>query len=100
MYGSDPQITAGQVLRAFRHDELHLFLGAAFTTVGLISAAFAFLGRKFDSMLFWLALFAIFYGQRLWLESGFLYLLVPRSLLYDRLIIACNYSVPVPAFFY
>jgi phosphoserine phosphatase RsbU/P len=100
MYGSDPQITAGQVLRALRHDELHLFLGAAFTTVGLISAAFAFLGRKFDSMLFWLALFAIFYGQRLWLESGFLYLLVPRSLLYDRLIIACNYIVPVPAFFY
>ena len=52
MYADDPQLTASQVLRTFHHDELFLFLGAAFTTLGLMSAAFSFLQRKFDAMLF------------------------------------------------
>ena len=70
MYLPDSQLTASQVLRTFHHDEFYLFLGAAFTALGLVSIAFAFLSRKFDAMLFWLALFAILYGQRLWLQSG------------------------------
>ncbi|WP_433966285.1 PP2C family protein-serine/threonine phosphatase [Tunturiibacter gelidiferens] len=100
MYVSDPQLTASQVLRTFHHDELYLFLGAAFTAVGLVSIAFAFLGRKFDAMLFWLALFAIFYGQRLWLQLGLLTLIIPPSHFFDNLRAIGNYLVPIPAFFY
>ncbi len=100
MYAADPQLTASQVLRTFHHDELYLFLGAAFTTLGLMSAAFSFLQRKFDAMLFWLALFAILYGQRLWLQIDFLSLLVPPSDFFRNLRIASNYLVPIPAFFY
>jgi sigma-B regulation protein RsbU (phosphoserine phosphatase) len=100
MYAGDPQLTASQVLKAFHHDELYLFLGAAFTTLGLMSAAFSFLQRKFDAMLFWLALFAILYGQRLWLQSDLLTMMVPPSLFFDRLKESSNYLVPIPAFFY
>jgi sigma-B regulation protein RsbU (phosphoserine phosphatase) len=100
MYVSDPQLTASQVLRTFHHDELYLFLGAAFTALGLLSVAFAFLSRKFDAVLFWLALFAILYGQRLWLQSGLLQLMIPPSLFFDKLRASANYLVPIPAFFY
>jgi len=100
MYVGDPQLTASQVLRTFRHDELYLFLGAAFTSVGIVSIAFAFLGRKFDAMLFWLALFAIFYGQRLWLNQGFIQLMIPPSNFFYSLRAVLTYLVPVPAFFY
>ena len=100
MYPPDPQLTASQVLRTFHHDELYLFLGAAFTTLGLMSAAFSFLRRKFDAMLFWLALFAILYGQRLWLQSGLLSLMVPPSIFFSSLKDSSNYLVPIPAFFY
>jgi sigma-B regulation protein RsbU (phosphoserine phosphatase) len=100
MYAADPQLTASQVLRTFHHDELYLFLGSAFTTFGLMSAAFSFLRRKFDPVLFWLALFAILYGQRLWLQSGLLTLMVPPSTFFDSLKDSGNYLVPIPAFFY
>ncbi len=100
MLPADPQLTASQVLRTFHHDEFYLFLGAAFTALGLVSIAFAFLSRKFDAMLFWLALFAILYGQRLWLQSGLLALMVPPSLFFASLRESSNYLVPIPAFFY
>jgi phosphoserine phosphatase RsbU/P len=100
MYGSDPQLTASQVLRTFHHDEFYIFLGAAFTTFGLISVAFAFLSRKFDAMLFWLGLFAIMYGQRMWLDLRFLALMIPPSVFFDSLRAAVTYLVPIPAFFY
>jgi sigma-B regulation protein RsbU (phosphoserine phosphatase) len=100
MYAPDSQLTASQVLRTFHHDEFYLFLGAAFTALGLVSIAFAFLSRKFDAMLFWLALFAILFGQRLWLQSDLLALLVPPSLFFDSLRSSANYIVPIPAFFY
>jgi sigma-B regulation protein RsbU (phosphoserine phosphatase) len=66
----------------------------------LISAAFSFLQRKFDAMLFWLALFAILYGQRLWLQSNLLSLMVPPTIFFSSLKDSCNYLVPIPAFFY
>jgi phosphoserine phosphatase RsbU/P len=100
MYVGDPQLTAGQVLRTFQRDELYLFLGAAFTSVGLVSMAFAFLSRKFDAVLFWLALFAIFYGTRLWLNTSFLRLLMPDTAFFHRLPNAVNFLVPIPGFFY
>lgn len=100
MYGSDPQLTASQVLRTFHHDEFYLFLGAAFTTFGLISAAFAFLSRKFDAMLFWLGLFAILYGQRMWINLSLLALMIPPSAFFENLRASASYLVPIPAFFY
>ena len=100
MYVGDPQLTASQVLRTFHHDELFLFLGAAFTTFGLTSVALAFLGRKFNSMLLWLGFFAILYGQRMWLDSRLLALMIPPSLFFDSLRAAVRYLVPIPAFFY
>jgi sigma-B regulation protein RsbU (phosphoserine phosphatase) len=99
MYGIDSQLTANQVLEAFRHDAPYLFLGAAFTTFGLVSGAFAFLGRKFDAMLLWLSLFAVLYGQRLWLQTGFMGLML-HTVFFLRLSAASNYLVPIPAFFY
>src|SRR5580704_15336694 len=100
MYAGDTQLTASQVLRTFHHDEFYLFLGAAFTTFGLISVAFAFLSRKFDAMLFWLGLFAIFYGQRVWIDLPLLALMIPPSVFFDNLRWAVSYLVPIPAFFY
>jgi sigma-B regulation protein RsbU (phosphoserine phosphatase) len=100
MYVSDQPLTASQVLQTFHDDGPYLFLGAAFTSLGLASAAFAFLGRKFNAMLFWLALFAILYGQRLWLQLGTFTFLVPGSTSFATLRISINYLVPIPAFFY
>ena len=100
MYAPDAQLTAHQVLQIFRTDTPYLFLGAAFTTFGLISVAFAFLGRKFDIMLLWLGLFAIFYGARVWIDLPLLALMVPPSAFFDNLRWAASYLVPIPAFFY
>jgi sigma-B regulation protein RsbU (phosphoserine phosphatase) len=100
MYAGDSHLTASQVLRAFHEGVFYLFLGAAFTTFGLISVAFAFLSRKFDAMLFWLGLFAIFYGQRVWIDLPLLALMVPPSAFFDNLRWAASYLVPIPAFFY
>src|ERR1700720_3492909 len=100
MYASDTQLTASQVLRIFHRDELYLFLGGAFTTVGLVGGAFALLGRKLDALLTWFALFALLYGQRLWLQSPLLGLLVPPSHFFDLLRAASDYVVPIPAFLY
>jgi sigma-B regulation protein RsbU (phosphoserine phosphatase) len=100
MYAGDQQLTASQVLQTFHHDELYLFLGAAFTALGLVSIGFAFLSRKFDAMLFWLALFAILYGQRLWLQLELLTMMVPPSAFFENLKISSNYLVPIPGFFY
>ena len=95
-----PEFTASQVLRVFHRDEAYLFLGAAFTTVGIVSAAFSWLRRKWDPLLFWFALFAVLYGQRLWIDSGLLALTVPDSLFFHELRRAVNYAVPIPAFFF
>jgi sigma-B regulation protein RsbU (phosphoserine phosphatase) len=99
----DPQpvmLTADQVLRVFHRDEVYLFLGAAFATVGLISAALSFLGRKFDSLLLWLGVFSFLYGNRLWLQTGLLDLMLPPSLFFHELRESSNYLVTIPAFFY
>jgi sigma-B regulation protein RsbU (phosphoserine phosphatase) len=100
MYAPDAQLTASQVLRTFQHDESYLLLGAVFTTFGLISMVFAFLGRKFDAMLFWLGLFAIFYGVRVWIDLDSLAMMVPPSTFFSNLRWAASYLVPIPAFFY
>jgi sigma-B regulation protein RsbU (phosphoserine phosphatase) len=94
------EITASQVLQVFHHSELNLFLGAAFETVGLVAALFCLLRRKFDALLIWLALFAFLYGNRLWLQSPLLSLIVPDSEFFRRLTNSADYVVAIPAFFF
>jgi phosphoserine phosphatase RsbU/P len=97
MQAVDPQSTASQVLRIFCRDAPNLYLGAAFTTVGVISAAFSLLRRKLDPLLIALALLAILYGVRLWLQSGLMALVMPDTSFFRNLVIAVNYAVPIPA---
>jgi sigma-B regulation protein RsbU (phosphoserine phosphatase) len=96
----DPQLTASQVLRVFHRDEIALFLGAAFTTVGLVIAAFLIIRRRFEALLFWLALFAILYGNRLWMQSELLGMLVPTSEFFTRLKVTIDFVVAIPAFLF
>jgi phosphoserine phosphatase RsbU/P len=98
MVPGDTQLTASEVLRTFHHDEPRLFLGAAFTTVGLVSAGLCLIRRRADALLISLAIFAYLYGQRLWLESELLRLTVPQSEFFHRLRAAVNPLIPVPAF--
>jgi len=96
----DAQITASQVLQTLHSDEPYLFLGAAFTTVGLVSIAFSVLRRRFDALLLWLAVFAFLYGQRLWLDSGLLHLTMGTNEFFNRIRWAVNFMVPIPAFLF
>ena len=96
----DPQITASELLRIFHRDEPYLFLGAAFTTVTILAAAFSFLRRKVDSLSIYFALFAFLYGQRLWIQAGLLGVLVPHSALFERLRSGIDFLVPIPAFLF
>jgi phosphoserine phosphatase RsbU/P len=100
MQGAIPQYTGSQVLRIFHRDEAHLFLGAAFTTVGIVSAAFSLLRRKLDPLLLWLALFSILYGNRLWIQMGLMSLMVPDTPFFRDLVVAVNYAVPIPGVFF
>ncbi len=100
MQAVDPQYTASQVLRIFHRDEAYLFLGAAFTTVGIVSAAFSWLRRRWDPLLLWFALFAVLYGQRLWIDTGLFALMLPQKSYFYDLRAAMNYAVPIPAFFF
>ncbi len=100
MQPTDAQLTASQVLRAFHRDEPYLFLGAAFTTVGLVSAALCTIRRRLDPLLLWFAAFAILYGQRLWLNSRILGITLPDPRLLDQLRFEMNFLVPIPAFFF
>lgn len=95
-----PEMSASQVLSAFHHDAPYLFLGAAFVAVGIVSAAFAFLRRRRDSLLIFFALFAAFYGLRLWVSSTLLGMTIQGSTFYTRLRPAVNYMVLIPAFLF
>jgi phosphoserine phosphatase RsbU/P len=100
MLAVDPQITASELLRVFHRDEAYLFLGAAFTTVAIVAAAFSFLRRTAASVSIYFALFAFLYGQRLWIQSGLLDVLVPHSALFERLRSGIDFLVPIPAFLF
>ncbi len=97
---TDTQYTAGQVLRIFHRDEPFLFLGAAFTTVGLVCAALSVLRRRFDALLVWMALFAFLYGQRLWFDTEILGITLAGQELFARLRWAVNFVTPIPAFLF
>lgn len=88
------------MLGAFHRDAPYLFLGAAFVAVGLVSAAFAAIRRKHDSLLIYFALFAAFYGLRLWIQSNLLLMTVHGSAFYTRLRSAIDYIILIPAFLF
>ena len=96
----DPQITASELLRIFHRHEPYLFLGAAFTTVAILAAAFSFLRGKVDSLSIYFALFAFLYGQRLWIQAGLLGVLVPHSVLFRTTALWHRLSGPHLGVFY
>ena len=87
-------MSAQEVLTAFRHDAPYLFLGAAFAAVGLMSAAFAVLRRRRDSLLICFALFAAVYGIRLWISSPMLAMMAQGATFYTRLRGAVTLGLP------
>jgi sigma-B regulation protein RsbU (phosphoserine phosphatase) len=95
-----PQLGADDVLRAFHSDAPYLFMGAAFVAVGVVSAVFAIIRRKQDSLLIYFALFAALYGLRLWIQSSLLGITVQDSLFYIRLRSAIDYIILIPAFLF
>lgn len=98
MYAFARELTADQVLQIFHRDAPYLFLGAAFVSVGVISAAFALIRRKHDAVLTWFALFAVLYGVRLWIQASVLGIAIQGSVFYSRLASGINYLVPIPGF--
>ena len=93
-------LTAQEVLRIFHRDEPALFLGAAFNTVAVICIGFCLVRRRFNALLVWLAIFAHFYGERLWMQTDILSITLGHNVLFHRIRQAINYVVPVPAFFF
>jgi len=97
---ADSPLAASEVLRVFHHDEPFLFLGAAFTTIGIVAALFCILRRRFDALLLFLAIFAFLYGQRLWLNARLLEIMLPDQHLLGQLRAIANYLVPIPGFLF
>jgi len=92
--------SVNDVLGVFRHDAPYLFLGAAFVAVGIVSAAFAVHNRKRGSLLIHFALFAGFYGLRLWIQSPLVAMTVQRSAFYNRVSGAIGCAILIPAFLF
>ncbi len=100
IYSHDPQFKRSYVLQVFNHAQIYLFLGAAITTIGLLSAFFSLMRRRLDPLLLWLALLAILYGVRLGLRYQLIWDLQPRPLALERLVVALLFLIPIPAFFF
>jgi sigma-B regulation protein RsbU (phosphoserine phosphatase) len=94
------QISATDMLRAFRSYEPKLFIGAASITVGLVVVGFLLIRRRFDRLLSFFAWFAVLYGERLWLDSSMLRLMEQPSLLHQQLDMALDFLVAIPAFLF
>jgi len=92
------QPTAQDVLRAFRTNEPRLFIAAASITVGLVAVGFSLIRRRFDQLLSFFAWFAVLYGARLWMQSDILRLMQHPSPFLNKVQMALNFFVAVPAF--
>ena len=97
---SGMQMSATEVVHAFRQAEPRLFIGAASVTVGLVVIGFLLIRRRFDRLLSFFAWFSILYGERLWMLSSEFGLLGPRSLFRARFDAAMDFFVAVPAFLF
>lgn len=100
MYALVSELTADQVLQAFRRDAPSLFLGAMITAVGLVAVAFYILRRKHDPILVYLAFFAALYGLRMWIKADLLSLTMQNWSFFPRLRSAIDFVVPIPAFLF
>jgi sigma-B regulation protein RsbU (phosphoserine phosphatase) len=94
------QPSASEVLSVFRRDELQLFIAAASITVGLVAIGFSFIRQRFDRLLSFFAWFATLYGCRLWMQSGIHSFMTPPSAAIDKLQMALNFLVSIPAFLF
>lgn len=94
------QLSASDVLSVFRGDEVRLFIAAASITVGLVAIGFSFIRQRFDRLLSFFAWFAALYGFRLWMQSGIHGIMAPRSVAVDKLQMALNFFVAIPAFLF
>ena len=92
------QVTAAEVLNAFRRSEPQLFIAAASITVALVAVAFSLIRRRFDAVLSFFAWFAALYGVRLWMYSGIYNIMAPHSLFLAELRMAINFFVAIPGF--
>lgn len=97
---ADLQFAKSDVLRFFNHAQVYLLLGAAITALGLFSAAFLLLRRRFDSLLFWFTLFALLYGGHLIMQYQLLWWLGERPEAFRRIVVAIEFLIPLPAFFF
>lgn len=97
---ADSQFARNDVLRLFNHAQVYLLLGAAITALGLFSAAFLLLRRRFDSLLFWFTLFALLYGGHLIMQYQLLWWLGERPEAFRRIVVAIEFLIPLPAFFF
>lgn len=88
------------MLRVFNRDQVYLLLGAAITTVGLLSTAFSLLRRRLDPLTLWFAAFAVLYGVHLVVEYQPLWAFDVRANALSRIGLAIGYLVPIPAFFF
>ena len=93
-------LTAADVLSAFHRDAPYLFVGAAFVAVGVVSAGFSAVRRRYDRLLLYFALFAVLYGLRLWIQSRLLDISMQGSWFFPRLQSGIDYLVPIPAFLF
>lgn len=96
----DTHLSGNEVLNVVRSDELRLFVAAASVTAGLVAIGFSFVRRRFDRLLSFFAWFAAQYGVRLWMQSGIYRLMARPSLAIDRLQMALNLLVAIPAFLF
>jgi hypothetical protein len=55
---------------------------------------------RFDPLLLWFALFAGLYGIRLWMNYQLLWGLGLRPPIFQRIVMAIGFLVPVPAVFF
>jgi sigma-B regulation protein RsbU (phosphoserine phosphatase) len=100
MHAPSAEMSADQVLQAFRRDAPLLSLGAAIAAVGLVAALFSAIRRKLDPVLIYFALFAVLYGLRMWMVSNLMGLTMQGSSLYPRLSAALDFTVAIPAFLF
>src|SRR5882757_4045208 len=100
MSPADPQFARSEILRIFNHAQIYLFLGSAIITIGLLAASFSALRRRFDPVLLSFALFAILYGIRLVMNYQLLWPFGLRPYGLQRIDIAIDFLVPIPAWFF
>ena len=74
----------------------YLFLGASLVVCALIVAAIAVTQRKRNSVLIWLAVFALLDGSRLWLKSDLPWTHTTMHPVFARMRVAVDFLVPIP----